>query len=762
MLRKVRKVRMLRKILYFLSFLCLLLPASSFAATYYVSAAGNDANNGTTTGTSWAHPPGMTGCANTCASTTVNPGDSVLLNRGDVWYGAAVTVTTSGSSGSPITYGAYGTGANPIIKASTLLTTSGYVIAPGAIVAIFAPADTGINVTDNATRNMRQDLPPNYNGHPNIASKATLFSLSVTASPTANLNITGAGIGPGTTAPNTSAITRITWAGGMNGTTVAMGTTATSDSINYNLDNTIDQVITIYTTARNLEFYEQFGTLWQNFAAPDQSQSATVTGYSTGGNSPIAALNAFVAPKFTYRSALGSAPVAMWENGNLLQLQSLESQAEAIAGTFFWDGTYVYIHASDSSAIPTNNKTYTYVTAASPGFTMWDNGKSWLVIDSIDEAETYNTSSASLNTLGGLILTGSNGIVRNLSIHDNYRHDFSVYIGATNNTLTNIVGYNSYGTSPVTVYGPGTTGNLIQKSLFWNDTYMQERYNFNGDVWTVVVSHGGATGNTLDSSLIISTAQACFHGCVSTATSHGYGILVVDSGTIFTVSHCLIYGPYEWAVLTGNNGASGGDGANVILVDNAIDATQIGSTNDGLQAAIWLHGDVGAIIYNNTVYGPAAAVPALTIASSSTGAIVKNNIFQTGTYASVDAGSESGIAMDYNDWSSSASGTPFTWGGAAMSFAQWQATTNQDAHSLNVDPQLANPLLRWFALGAKSPVRYKGTNLGPTYQNALATSSAWPNTVTLQNQNNYGFGWGMGAFVWDGTINGPLGTPSVE
>ncbi len=70
--------------------------------------------------------------------------------------------------------------------------------------------------------------------------------------------------------------------------------------------------------------------------------------------------------------------------------------------------------------------------------------------------------------------------MRNLSAHDTFRHPICVYIGATNNVVTNITAYNSYGTSPLCIYGAGTTGNLMQNSTFYNDTYMREAYVFTG------------------------------------------------------------------------------------------------------------------------------------------------------------------------------------------------------------------------------------------------------------------------------------------
>src|SRR5580700_8365680 len=105
--------------------LLLLTALNARATTYYVAAAGSDTNNGTSSSTPWQT------IAKVNAS-TFSPGDSILFNRGDAWYGTALTVPSAGSSGNPITFGAYGTGANPILKGSTLLTTSGYSLAPNS------------------------------------------------------------------------------------------------------------------------------------------------------------------------------------------------------------------------------------------------------------------------------------------------------------------------------------------------------------------------------------------------------------------------------------------------------------------------------------------------------------------------------------------------------------------------------------------------------------------------------------------------------
>jgi hypothetical protein len=179
--------------------------------------------------------------------------------------------------------------------------------------------------------------------------------------------------------------------------------------------------------------------------------------------------------------------------------------------------------------------------------------------------------------------------------------------------------------------------------------------------------------------------------------------------------------------------------------DNLIDISQ--ANNIGMAFA----GSVGNIIYNNTVYGPANTNAAISLTSTSTGALVKNNIFLTGAYATVDASSETSTAFDYNDYYS-ASGTPFSWGGTTYTFANWKTNSSQDSHSVSSDPKLVNEAALSsggnYALLSGSPAIDSGTNLGSAYQQGLLPASTWPGGVVEGNQNSFGMGWEMGAYVF--------------
>jgi hypothetical protein len=98
---------------------------------YYVSNAGSDSNDGLTTSTPWqtiAHVNSIAFC----------PGDSISFNRGNIWREQLVPAA-SGTSGNPITYNDYGSGALPVMNGAFLLT--GWTLSSGNIWT--APASLG-------------------------------------------------------------------------------------------------------------------------------------------------------------------------------------------------------------------------------------------------------------------------------------------------------------------------------------------------------------------------------------------------------------------------------------------------------------------------------------------------------------------------------------------------------------------------------------------------------------------------------------------
>ncbi|HEV7718434.1 MAG TPA: right-handed parallel beta-helix repeat-containing protein [Arsenicitalea sp.] len=77
--------------------------------TFYInSVTGKDANAGTSSSTAFKSIAALD-------HVTLQPGDTVLLARGTT-YSDQLTIKNSGTAGAPITFGAYGTGAAPVIS----------------------------------------------------------------------------------------------------------------------------------------------------------------------------------------------------------------------------------------------------------------------------------------------------------------------------------------------------------------------------------------------------------------------------------------------------------------------------------------------------------------------------------------------------------------------------------------------------------------------------------------------------------------------
>jgi len=114
--------RPLSKAFIIISLFALLLlgfSTSGFSTIYYVNTAADAGGDGTTQELTGEHCAFKTIAQVNAASPAA--GDSVLFNKGNEWR-EQLTVPTSGSDGSPITYGAYGEGADPIINGSNLIT----------------------------------------------------------------------------------------------------------------------------------------------------------------------------------------------------------------------------------------------------------------------------------------------------------------------------------------------------------------------------------------------------------------------------------------------------------------------------------------------------------------------------------------------------------------------------------------------------------------------------------------------------------------
>ena len=103
---------------YFVVFLFIVLTSASLSAgtVYYIDATGGNYSNG---GLSPSSPLKMIDQVN---RSSFLPGDSILFKSGQTHYGNMI-FSSSGNTGMPITIGAYGGGAKPILNGSIVISS---------------------------------------------------------------------------------------------------------------------------------------------------------------------------------------------------------------------------------------------------------------------------------------------------------------------------------------------------------------------------------------------------------------------------------------------------------------------------------------------------------------------------------------------------------------------------------------------------------------------------------------------------------------
>lgn len=129
-----------------LLFLALLLPTAALGTNYYVDAnLGDDSNTGLSPADAWQN----LSKANAFA---FQPGDSILFKKSCAWNGM-LSIEYSGTSTSPITYGAYGAGAKPLIHGQGIVEAAIFIRNSTSYITIDGFAVTnydGLDVYDGA------------------------------------------------------------------------------------------------------------------------------------------------------------------------------------------------------------------------------------------------------------------------------------------------------------------------------------------------------------------------------------------------------------------------------------------------------------------------------------------------------------------------------------------------------------------------------------------------------------------------------------
>ena len=329
----------------------------------------------------------------------------------------------------------------------------------------------------------------------------------------------------------------------------------------------------------------------------------------------------------------------------------------------------------------------------------------------------------------GISLSDSNNItVRNCHIHETFRHALRIYNGADNALIEDCDIHNG-------------------SKRHW---YYENGYPEYTTPWPPTVSTKYVENPT-------------FRRCkIHDSYWEGFDIGVDTIGA--TVEYCELYGnPRLQLYLCGST-------------NNTIRYNLIYGTTNGNGTGLWVGNEaqweIPILTSNSIIYGNLVAntLNNLWIAGA-TGRIVENvtvnnNIFIEAIEINIKMESTTGGNHTFKNniiWQTDDTISSIPSGKMDCDYNLWNRTPDADSQGSN-DPTYAVPQIAkstgWdsltggelggseFTLNSTSPAIDNGTDLGSPYNMSLASVSTWVDDISLLDQDDYGIGWEIGAFVY--------------
>jgi parallel beta-helix repeat protein len=253
--------------------------------------------------------------------------------------------------------------------------------------------------------------------------------------------------------------------------------------------------------------------------------------------------------------------------------------------------------------------------------------------------------------------------------------------------------------------------------------------------------------------------------------SEGVGIWA-DSTTGLLITGNQVYGNNGPGVLlekTTNSVAT----YNVVFNNTPYSITSACDTCGGSTANIEIRvgegmNSSGNLVANNTSYGGWWGIANLDDYNSGATATTNNNIFRNNIAVnavshnlySANGGDNNGTQGSGNVYDHNAFGVAnpgfVYWNGNVNTYAALDTVYGSAMNNVQSNPIFTSTSTNNFTIASSSPAIGAGVNLGSTYEYALDPASTWPSNIVLDNQNSYGSGWDIGAYVYTQTS-----TPSV-
>jgi hypothetical protein len=388
------------------------------------------------------------------------------------------------------------------------------------------------------------------------------------------------------------------------------------------------------------------------------------------------------------------------------------------AGEWFWESNKLYLYAASNPAT-----LYT-----SPGVEGTTNlrcidttNKSYLTLDGTG-CDVRHGRRAGIY-LGSNTSHATNITVKDFVVHDiSYGIDGAAYCVRSNNVSNLIV-------QEVEAYGSGHNG----------------------------MSFGKLSGNDYDLSSIL--VEKC---SVHDNTHNGIDLYIIDgTATDVTCRYCSTYANESSGIKLKNQTADTSYFQNCYVYGNVT----YGNGNCGISntapGGTQATGIDGLLIYNNTIYGNGIGGETPNFGpgifdEGSSNSEIKNNILMNNAVDNGSNGREINIVngdvdwvVNYNCVYNALSSNPYREDGTTYTHSGY-VSYGQQANGFASDPEMTDPANDDFTLQSSSPCIGTGVNLGASYDDSLRPTATWVSSVLTADQDDYGDGWEVGAYVYTG------------
>ncbi len=500
------------------TFLLLLIFLSGESATYYIKNAGNDANTGLSDAQAWTYTK--------LSSFVPAAGDKILFNRGETFTGLLM-FGRSATVGSPVTYGAYGTGAKPII--TTMATLGSWTLHSGKIYKTTGvPANCDVVTIDGTSVSMGK-YP--QNGEASFESNTFVTK---TISSTSDYSGTVAGTIRFTTSTAHSLTT---------GTMVTIRNTSSYDGY---YSATVINSTQFYITKTYVS--NQGGTLVYNSTITDNQLTgspswtgAEVVIWKSNWTIDRGSITNHSTTTLTYVSGSG---YAVQSSGGMKYYIQRSLAACTYQGAWYCDGTNFYMYFEN------NDPNNFVVKAGTSDYTVYMSSKNYNILRDVEIqggnlAAIYNTGStgfsfknSTLKNAGllGITSTSSTTVTTIDSCAISYVNGSSISINSANSYIGHTTidrsgqfagmgaagggshyGIWTKGANNITEYNTITNTGYIP--IFWESSGAICRYNIVDTYPTLLLNDGG--GIYTFESVSPQTAKKCYGNFVANSTANG-------------------------------------------------------------------------------------------------------------------------------------------------------------------------------------------------------------------------------------------------